>query len=370
MSASLDEVIRRRFIEHPQAGATPRQVLTDLINAELPLLDSIAMDDHVERMMAALMGLGPLDPLLRDPTITDILVNGPGNIWVERDGHLVETDQPITGAEIQMVLERAFGRTGLSIDRAHPVADGRLADGSRISAVLPPLAIDGVQIAIRRFSRAPLPLEAFCSTEVATVLRGHIAERRNMVVFGPTGSGKTSLVNALAGEIDPRERLITIEDAAELRIALPHVVRLEGRPSNGDGAGRADTRMLVRAALRLRPDRIIVGEVRGPEALDMIWAMATGHDGSLSTCHAKSAVDVLARLETFVMLADSALPLHAVRAQVRTAVDMVVGVRRHGAVRRIDSVHEVLDDPDDRPGVRALVREGRLVTPGVRANAS
>jgi pilus assembly protein CpaF len=230
-----------------------------------------------------------------------------------------------------------------------------LETGARISVVLPPLAVDGVHVAIRRFASRPLALDAFGPPAVVDRLRAAVAARANIVVFGATGAGKTSLVTALASTIDPADRVITIEDAAELRVDLPHVVRLEARPDNGDGAGRVGIRALVRAALRLRPDRIVVGEVRGPEALDMVWAMATGHDGSLSTCHAKSAADVLARLETFVLLADAALPLSAVRSQVRSAVDLVVGVERDGAARRVTSVHRVVDDPTHPSGVEAVV---------------
>lgn len=337
----IDSEIRRQFIEHPDAASEPRRVLAELVIDACPLVDEATLATTVERLHAVVAGLGPVDELLRDPEITDILINGPGPVWIERGGVVTRSTVTITSDEIAVVLERAFDRNGLSVDRAHPIGDTRLADGARISAVLAPLAIDGTHIAIRKFPAEPLPLEAFGPPAAIDRLRHHLHARANIVVFGATGTGKTSLVNAMAAEIDPGERIVTIEDAAELRIPLPHVVRLECRPENGEGAGRIDTRALVRAALRLRPDRLIVGEVRGPEALELVWAMSSGHTGSLSTCHAKSAVDALYRLETFVLLADAALPLTAVRAQVRSAVNVLVGLQRTGGVRRLTSIDEV-----------------------------
>lgn len=339
--AVIDSEIRQQFIDHPDAAINPRGVLAGLVLGALPLVDEATLDAIVERLFAVVAGLGPIDELLRDPEITDILINGPGPVWIERNGVMARSGVSITNDEIAVVLERAFDRNGLSVDRAHPIGDTRLVDGARISAVLSPLAIEGTHIAIRKFSTNPLPLEAFGPPAAVERLRYHLSSRANIVVFGATGTGKTSLVNAMAAEIDPGERVVTIEDAAELRIPLPHVVRLECRPENGEGAGRIDTRALVRAALRLRPDRLIVGEVRGPEALELVWAMSSGHTGSLSTCHAKSAIDALYRLETFVMLADAALPLTAVRAQVRSAVDVLVGLQRTGGARRVTSIDEV-----------------------------
>jgi pilus assembly protein CpaF len=356
LDPSVHEAIRRRFVEHPRSDLDARELLVALVAEEAPLLDAGTAGRCVDHLHAALVGLGPLDSLMRDPAVTDILVNGPGPVWVERDGRLMRSDIVVDDAEIALIVERAFHRNGLSVDRSHPIGDTRLAGGARISAVLPPLAIDGTLVAIRKFSPVRLGLDAFAAPAVATRLSDYVRRRANIVVFGPTGSGKTTLVNSLAGEIDPSQRVVTIEDAAELQLSLPHVVRLEGRPDNGDGAGRVELRTLVRAALRLRPDRLIVGEVRGAEALDMVWAMATGHDGSLSTCHARSAPDVLARLETFVMLAGTDLPLDAVRAQVRSAVDVVIGVRRDGARRKVVSVDEVVADPGHPTGFREVAR--------------
>ena len=355
----VDDLIVQRFLDDERRAVDPRAVLARLVAEELPLATPTESAATIDRLHAALIGLGPLDPLLRDDEVTDILVNGPGPVWVERAGRLVPGGIELDQRDIALLVERAFHRNGLSVDRSHPIGDTRLHDGARISVVLPPLAVDGVHVAVRKFAPTRLGLDAFAGPDVVERLRDDVVARANIVVFGATGSGKTSLVNALASEIDPAQRVVTIEDAAELRLGLPHVVRLEGRPDNGDGAGRVELRALVRAALRLRPDRIVVGEVRGPEALDMVWAMATGHDGSLSTCHAKSAADVLARLETFVLLAGADLPLAAVRAQVRTAVDVVVGVRRDGPRRRVVSIHEVYPALDHPSGVTPVYLDGR-----------
>lgn len=359
MTTSADELIQRRFLDDPRRDVPARTILSEIIAEELPLAGSAEFAATLERLHALLVGLGRLDPLLRDPSVTDVLVNGDGRVWVERGGRLAPSGVAMTSEEIGLVVERAFRRNGLAVDRSHPIGDTRLADGSRISVVLPPLAPDGIHVAIRTFSATTVGLDAFGEAAVGERLRADVDRHANIVVFGSTGSGKTTLVSSLATAIDPSHRVVTIEDAAELRLDLPHVVRLEGRPENSEGAGRTDLRALVRAALRLRPDRIIVGEVRGPEALDMVWAMATGHDGSLSTCHARSAADALARLETFVLLADGDLPHSAVRAQVRSAVDVLVGVRRVGRDRRIVSVHDVVDDPSHPTGVEPVYLDGR-----------
>lgn len=355
MIAPVDEAwVRDRFVEHVADERDASAVLTDLVLRRCPLLDPTTLASTVDRLRSALLGLGPLDRFLDDPAVTDVLVNGSGRVWVDRGGSLAATDVVIPSADVAALVERAFRRNGLTVDRSHPIADTRLPSGARLSVILPPLAVDGTCLAIRRFPDRPHDLDAFGPPEVTALLRRYVAARANIVVFGPTGSGKTSLVNALAADIPPSERVVTIEDAAELRLPLPHVVRLECRPANGEGAGGVDLRTLVRAALRLRPDRLVVGEVRGAEALDMIWALATGHDGSLSTCHAKSAEDVLTRLETFVLLADAALPLAAVRVQVRSAVDVVVGIARRGDRRCIVSVNEVVTDPDHPSGTHRV----------------
>lgn len=330
--------------------------IAELIRERRPLLGDAAVREAAARLHADLTGLGPIADLLRDDAVTDVLINGEGPVWVERDGRLERTSVSVDDAAIARLVAATFGANGLNVDRSHPVGDTRLPSGERVSVVVPPVAIGGIHVAIRRFAERPLGLEAFGDPGLVDRLRRIVHGRANVVVFGATGSGKTSLVAAMAGQVPPDERLVTIEDAAELCLPASHVVRLECRPHNGEGAGRVDLRSLVRAALRLRPDRIVVGEVRGPEALDMIWALATGHAGSLSTCHARTPAEVLSRLETFVLLADAALPLAAVRAQVRTAIDVVVGVARHGDRRAVTSVDRVVDDPNHPSGVEPLWR--------------
>ena len=348
-----DEVsdrVRRRFRDELADDGTPRELLASLVADEIPLLDGVSADEFVGRLHAEMVGLGRLEVLWNSADVTDILINGPGEVWVERAGQLEPSGLTLDLASIMSVIERVLGPLGLRADRSMPIADGRLADGSRLSVVLPPLAIDGPFVSIRRFAARTIPLDELAGPAVARVLREAIAERANIVVFGGTGSGKTTLLNALCALLDPTERIVTVEDAAELRLPLPHVVRLEARPANGEGVGRVSVRDLIRAALRLRPDRIIVGEVRGPEAFDMVWAMSTGHDGSLSTCHASSAAEALARLETFTAMADASLPFSVASRQVRAAVDVLVGIqRRPDGARKVVSVHRVVqrDDTDD-----------------------
>jgi pilus assembly protein CpaF len=295
---------------------------------------------------------GPLAPFLRDAAVTEIMVNGPGAVWIERLGALERTSVELDALAIGYLIERIVGPLGLRVDRASPVVDARLADGSRVHVVVPPLAIDGPCITIRRFGSRPFALGDFCGADVADLLAAAVIDRRNIVVCGGTGSGKTSLLNALAAHIPPGQRVVTVEDAAELRLVQEHVVRLEGRPGNAEGVGSFGIRELLRNALRMRPDRIVVGECRAGEALDMLQAMNTGHDGSLSTCHANGPADALLRLETMALLAGVGLPLAAVRAQLRSAIDLVVHVTRAGdGERRIVAVAEV----DSEPGVGGAV---------------
>ena len=261
------------------------------------------------------------------------------------------------------LIERVVAPLGLSVDRAHPLVDARLDDGSRVHAVIRPLAVDGPCLTIRRFGAKPIQLGQVAGPGVGALLTWAVEARANVVVAGGAGAGKTTLLNALAGGIHPGERVVTVEDAAELRLPGAHVVRLESRPANAEGVGEVRIRDLVRAALRMRPDRIIVGEVRGGEALDMLQAMNTGHEGSLSTCHANSPSDALRRLETLVLMGEVGLPHGAVREQIAAAVDLVVQIGRdeHGA-RRVTDVAEVgLVDDDGRLATRSLVAAGRVV---------
>jgi pilus assembly protein CpaF len=335
------------------------------------LLDPRAVSTLTEHVLADVHGLGPLEPLLRDPNVSDVMVVGERGVWIERSGKIEETSLHFGADETYHLIERIVAPLGLRVDRASPIVDARLADGSRVNVIVPPLAIDGPCLTIRRFGARPVPLEAFGSAAAVDLLDTAVRERRNVLISGGTGAGKTTLLNAMARSIGDAERLITVEDAAELRIAAKHVVRLEGRPANAEGVGRTTMRDLVRNALRMRPDRIILGEVRGAEALDMLQAMNTGHEGSLSTCHANSPVDALARLETMVLMADVDLPLLAIRQQIESAIDLVVQVRRLGdGSRRITQISEVSrrdgdlvvsDVVDATGGIRPLSRPSRIV---------
>lgn len=330
----LDTRVRRRYQSEPGRD-DPVSRIQELLVAEAPLLGRAELAERTRRLSAELVGLGRLQLLLDQPDVTDVLVNGPGEIWVERAGSVQPSGEHIDRAGIDRAIERLVGPLGLRADRAHPIVDARLRDGTRVSVVLRPLAVDGPVMAIRRHRERSVPLDAFAGPEVVDRLLEAIAERANVVVFGSTGSGKTTLLNALCAHVPTAERIITIEDVAELRLPGEHVVRLEARPGSAEGVGRTGIRELVRAALRLRPDRIIVGEVRGAEAVDMVWALSTGHEGSMSTLHARSAADALRRLETMCLLgAEGQLPLDAVREQVRSAVDLLVGVRRAPDGRR------------------------------------
>ncbi len=296
----------------------------------------------------SLLGLGPLEALLADDTISDILVNAPEEIWVERRGRLERSDARFADRDaIAAAAERVIAPLGLRLDHASPVVDARLVDGSRLHAMLPPVAPDGPIMAIRRFTNAVDSLDhlheigAISAEDLATLREG-VAARHNILVCGGTGTGKTTLLNLLSAEIPAGERVVTIEDAAEL-LLTGHVVRLESRPSNAEGAGAIPMQQLVRHALRLRPDRIVVGEVRGAEALDMIQAMATGHSGSMSTVHAKNATEALWRLEVLAMAGEVGLAPIAVRALLHSSLDLVVVMGREGTARMVKEVVAVTD---------------------------
>ncbi len=313
--------------------------VTELLPTEAPLLPVAA----TEAVVDALVGLGPIETLLRDSQVSDVLVNGNGEVWVERAGRLERSDVCFADpADLVAAVERVIAPLGLRLDRASPAVDARLADGSRLHAIVPPAAVDGPVLAVRRFTEAVADLTRLVeaggiSDAGAEQLRSLVTERRNIVVCGSTGSGKTTLLNILAHEIPVRERVVTVEDAAELRLR-GHVVRLEGRPPNSEGVGGITQRQLLRHALRLRPDRIIVGEVRGAEAFDMLQAMSTGHDGSMSTIHASSAEEALWRLETLALSSEVPISETSIRRQVRSAVDAVVVVGRQGGRRLVRSI--------------------------------
>jgi len=339
------------------------KVVADLVRAEAPLLDVQTLRETVKAVLDHAQGLGPLEPWLADSEVTDVMVNGGGQVWVDRAVMLIRTDLVLTEDVVLHLIERVVAPLGLSIDRAHPLVDARLGDGSRVHAVVRPLAVDGPCLTIRRFGAKPIQLSQVAGPGVCGLLDWAVRARANVVVSGGAGAGKTTLLNALAGAIEDSERVVTIEDAAELRLPGAHVVRLEARPANAEGIGEVRIRDLVRAALRMRPDRIIVGEVRSGEALDMLQAMNTGHEGSLSTCHANSPTDALRRLETLVLMGDVDVPHLAVREQIASAIDLVVQIGRDPrGIRRVTDVAEVGSvDESGRLMARSLVDAGRLV---------
>jgi len=326
----------------PLDGPSIRAEALRIAAEEAPLAGPELAADVVD----ALVGLGPLEVLLRDPEVSDVLVNGPDDIWVERRGTLQRADVRFAGsAEIVAAVDRVMAPLGLRLDRASPAVDARLPDGSRLHALVPPASVDGPIITIRRFTEAVADLDGLVAAGSATAneaafLARAVESGRNIVVSGGTGSGKTTLLNVLSKQIPPGDRLVTVEDAAELRLS-GHVVRLEAHPPNAEGAGEVRLQDLVRHALRLRPDRIIVGEVRGAEALDMIQAMMTGHDGSMSTVHASSPAEALLRLEMLAGSGERVVATQTVRRQFHSAIDIVVQTTRRGGVRRIVAVAEV-----------------------------
>jgi pilus assembly protein CpaF len=344
-TAPLEARVHRRLLAATPDQALDDAALADLVRAEAPLLANAEVAAAVARLRARIGGMGPIEPFLADPEVSDILVNGPGRVWIERGGRLERTGVSLDRPGIDLLVERVVAPLGLRADRSSPIIDARLADGSRVHVVLPPLAVDGPAVAIRRFGASTLPLSAFCGRAVGGLLVAAVADGRNMVVSGGTGAGKTTLLNALCHHLPAGERVVTVEDAAELRLPGDHVVRLEARPAGPDGVAAVGVRDLLRAALRMRPDRIVVGEVRGGEALDMVQAMNTGHGGCLSTCHANGPADALRRVETMALMGRADLPLAAVRAQMLGAIDLVVHVERTaGAARRVAAVAEVVAD--------------------------
>ncbi|MDG2906961.1 MAG: CpaF family protein [Acidimicrobiales bacterium] len=338
-------------------GGDQTAIVEALVARREPLLGVGARDAAVAAVMARITGLGPLQPLLSDPAVSEVMVNGPGPVFIERSGRLEATDIRLDDAEVQRLVERVIAPSGRRVDRSSPWVDARLADGSRVNVVVPPIAIDGPCVTIRRFGERRFTLADLAAPEVAVLLGHMVADRANIIVSGATGSGKTTLLAALTSAVDPTERLITVEDAAELALATPHVVRLEARPPNCEGVGEVTVRDLVRNALRMRPDRIVVGEVRGAEAFDMLQALNTGHDGSLSTCHANSATDALRRLSTMVLLASPGLSPGVAEALVAGSVDLVVHMTRQGASRLVSDVVEVRP-PGEQPPFRSVVVDG------------
>ena len=347
----LASSLRERLVEHARATADDAPVeeqVRELVAAEAAPLPEPERERLAERVLRLATGLGPLDPLLADAAVDEVMVNGDGSVYVERRGQVAPASTRFEGAaELMHAIERILAPLGRRVDDASPMCDARLPDGSRVNVVIPPLSVDGPCLTIRRFRRggfslADLVENSTLAEPLAAYLAGAVESRATILVSGGTGCGKTTTLNALSGAIPKGERIVTIEDAAELRLLQPHVVRLEARPPNVEGRGEVTIRQLVRNALRMRPDRIVVGEVRGAEALDMLMALNTGHEGSLSTVHANSPEEALRRIEVLALTAGVGLPHAAVREQVADAFDMVVHqARRPGGERRITSVVEV-----------------------------
>lgn len=347
---ALAERLRLRLIERARRGDTETGLddLRGFVDREAAALSPLDRERLVTRISRRALGLGPLEALMRDPFVDEILVSGTGPVWVERAGRLERTALAFEDeAALRHTIERLLAPAGRRADDSDPVCDARLPDGSRVNVVLPPVAADGPSVTIRRFrARGFTPDELVSigswTPALLELLRAAVGARRNVLVCGATGSGKTTTLGALAAFLPPGERVVTVEDTAELRLPGEHVVRLEARPAGHGGRGEVTIRALVRNALRMRPDRIVVGEVRGPEALDMLGAMATGHSGSMSTIHAGSPAEALRRLETLALMAGSGLPHEAVRAQVAGAIDLVVHqARMPDGSRRVTSVAQV-----------------------------
>ncbi|RME64450.1 MAG: CpaF family protein, partial [Alphaproteobacteria bacterium] len=357
---SAKELIHPQLLEHIDASAATElarhelaEEISDVVG-ELLVKNKISLNSKEQRDLVSLLlndmlGLGPLEPLLADESVTDIMVNGANQVWVERGGKLVLTDVRFRDEQhLLNIATRIVTAVGRRVDESQPICDARLADGSRVNVIIPPLAIDGASISIRKFSKKKITLDKMVETRnlsdaMCKVLKIAGRCRLNILISGGTGSGKTTMLNAISRMIDEGERTVTIEDAAELQLQQPHVVRLETRPPNLEGHGEITMRDLVKNALRMRPDRIILGEIRGAEAIDMLQAMNTGHDGSLGTIHANRPREALTRLENMVNMAGMNLPAKAIRTQIADALDMIVQVARmRDGVRRVQYITEVV----------------------------
>jgi len=331
-----------------------RLVVERLCDSENPLLNRMERERLIDEVLDETFGFGPLEVLLKDPTISDILVNGPQRIYVERRGKLEKTDVKFRDNDhLLQIIDRIVSKVGRRVDETSPMVDARLPDGSRVNAIIPPLSLDGPSMSIRRFGANPLKLEDLLNykaftPEMAMLMEAAIKARLNIIISGGTGCGKTTLLNTLSSFIPSDERIVTIEDAAELQLQQEHVVRLETRPPNIEGKGAVNTRDLVRNALRMRPERIIIGECRGGEALDMLQAMNTGHSGSMTTLHANTPRDGQARLETMIMMAGLDLPIKAMRQQISSAVDIIIQANRlQGGPRKVTTITEVMGMEQD-----------------------
>lgn len=335
-------------VEEERARNEIREIVQRLFAEESAPLSLDQRRRIVQEIENEVMGLGPLEPLLADPKVADILVNGPKQVYVEKNGKLQLTEVQFNDNDhLANIIDRIVSGVGRRIDESSPMVDARLKDGSRVNAIIPPLAIDGPMMSIRRFGVDLLQMEDLIefgalTEDVAKVLKGIVKARLNVLISGGTGAGKTTMLNVLSGFIPENERIVTIEDSAELQLRQPHVVRLETRPSNIEGKGEVNQRELVKNSLRMRPDRIVVGEVRGPEALDMLQAMNTGHDGSLTTIHANTPRDALTRVENMVSMTGISFPSKVLREQIASAIDIVIQLSRHeDGRRRLVSLAEI-----------------------------
>jgi pilus assembly protein CpaF len=339
-----NEVLRREI----------RMVIEHLSDAESALLNRAERERLVEEVLDETFGFGPLELLLKDPLISDILINGPKQIYIEKKGKLEKSTVTFRdNAHLLQIIDRIVSKVGRRVDEVCPMVDARLPDGSRVNAIIPPLALDGAAVSIRRFGSNPLKLEDLLNykaftPEMVMLLEGAIKARLNVIISGGTGSGKTTLLNTLSSFIPGHERVVTIEDAAEIQLQQEHVVRLETRPPNIEGKGAITATDLVKNALRMRPERIIIGECRGPETLDMLQAMNTGHEGSMTTLHANTPRDAVARIETMITMSGFELPLKAMRQQIASAVDLIIQASRlQGGIRRITAITEVVGMEQD-----------------------
>jgi pilus assembly protein CpaF len=362
-----------------------RMVVEHLCDTEDTLLNRNERERLVSEVLDETFGLGPLEMLLKDPTISDILINGPKNIYCERRGKMEKTSVIFRdNNHLMQIIDRIISKVGRRVDETCPMVDARMVDGSRFNAIIPPLALDGACVSIRRFGANPLKLEDLLNfraftPEMVMLMEGAIKARLNILISGGTGSGKTTLLNTLSSFIPNTDRIVTIEDAAELQLQQDHVVRLESRPPNIEGKGAITATDLVRNALRMRPERIIIGECRGPEALDMLQAMNTGHEGSMTTLHANTPRDAMSRLETMIMMAGFELPLKAMRTQIASAIDLVVQASRlQGGARRVTAISEVVGMEQDIVVMQDIYRYdkegvdengkayGRFIATGIR----
>jgi pilus assembly protein CpaF len=348
--AVIEDLGRQLFTtDIDQADLRPRVV--EEIRGRLAQETGIARDDRerlVDELIDDILGNGPLERLLADDTVSEIMVNAPNDVWIEREGMLHKTTVRFSDeSQLRRIINKMVAEVGRRVDEAQPMVDARLPDGSRINAVIPPLSLSGALLTIRKFGAERLDIDTLVrigtlTPETADLLRRCVEARLNILISGGTGTGKTTLLNAMSAAIPSSERIVTIEDAAELRLVQRHVLRLECRPKNIEGEGEVEIRDLLRNTLRMRPDRIVVGEVRGAETLDMLQAMNTGHDGSLSTIHANSPRDALARVETMVLMAGYDLPLRAIRQQAAAALDLIIQLERvHDGSRKVIAITEV-----------------------------